>query len=149
MRVAPATALLALGLATTVVAGCSSSSATSLAEHASSADSSVATAVARDMNVQQFAELVTRPDVVVLDVRTPAEYAQGHLNSARNLNVEDPGFAAAVSDLDPSATYAVYCRSGNRSDAALRVMNGAGLTNAGHLVGGISAWTSAGEPIAR
>ena len=73
----------------------------------------------------------------VLDVRTPAEYAEGHLEGAVNLDVQDEaGFTAALEDLDPLATYIVYCRTGNRSATAIALMTERGfedLTNAGGL----------------
>jgi phage shock protein E len=66
---------------------------------------------------------------VVIDVRTPEEFAAGHLSGAVNLNVEDGTLAAALPGLDPSATYSVYCRSGRRSAAAAELMGQAGFTN--------------------
>lgn len=51
-------------------------------------------------------------------------------------------------DLDPSVPYAVYCRSGNRSQAALQLMAAAGLTDAYHLGSGIGTWERAGGEIA-
>lgn len=65
---------------------------------------------------------------VLVDVRTPAEFADGHLEGAVNLPVESPDFAAAVATLDPGAEYVVYCRSGRRSAIAADLMVDAGLT---------------------
>lgn len=98
------------------------------------------------LDVEAFAAAVTVPGTVVLDVRTPAEFAAGHLEGALNLDVSSPGFTSALAQLDPGATYAVYCRSGNRSAAALELMLGQGFTSAYHLDGGIGAWTAAGHP---
>lgn len=64
---------------------------------------------------------------IVIDVRTPEEYAAGHVDGAVNLNVEDPTFLANVSTLDPAGTYLVYCRSGNRSAYAKQIMDELGL----------------------
>lgn len=66
-------------------------------------------------------------DAVVIDVRTPAEYAEGHLDGAVNLDVQDAGFTAEVAALDAEVPYVVYCRSGNRSAAAAAAMAQAGL----------------------
>lgn len=75
--------------------------------------------------------------VTIIDVRTRAEYAEGHLDGAVNLDVQDAaGFTAALEDLDPDAGYVVYCRSGNRSAAATAQMVDAGfadVTDAGGL----------------
>ena len=73
----------------------------------------------------------------VIDVRTPEEFAAGHLDGALNLDVQSAGFTEQLSSLDPTANYVVYCRSGNRSKAAIESMKSLGftgtLTNGGAL----------------
>lgn len=96
-----------------------------------------------------FTELVATPGVVVLDVRTPEEFASGHLPGAVNLDIQAPGFTQGLEGLDKAATYAVYCRSGNRSQAALDAMAQAGFADAHHLGGGIGAWQAAGGEVVR
>lgn len=87
-------------------------------------------------------------DLVVLDVRTPAEFAEGHVEGAINLDVQDAGFAAGLEDLDPDAAYVVICRSGNRSQVASQQMVDAGFTDVRDVAGGMVAWTAAGLPVA-
>lgn len=99
------------------------------------------------VGVEAFQERVERDDVVVLDVRTPAEFAAGHLPDAININVESSDFAARVAELDEDATYAVYCQSGNRSGVAADQMVEAGFTDVVHLGGGIGAWQDAGGEV--
>jgi len=65
----------------------------------------------------------------VIDVRTPAEYAAGHIARARNIDVEGADFASAVSALDKGAAYLVYCHSGRRSAMAAEQMAAAGFTD--------------------
>jgi phage shock protein E len=65
----------------------------------------------------------------VIDVRTPAEYAEGHLEGAVLMDVQGSDFAAKVATLDPAGNYVVYCRSGNRSAAAIEQMKSLGFTN--------------------
>ena len=77
-------------------------------------------------------------DTVIIDVRTPAEFATGHLDGAVNIDVQSPDFAAQIMELDPSGEYFVYCRSGNRSGQAIAQMNqmgfnGENLTNGGSV----------------
>ena len=96
------------------------------------------------MSPAAFSTAVSAPGTVLLDVRTPAEYAAGHLPGARNLDIEGPGFAAQIASLDKNATYAVYCHSGNRSGAALEQMAAAGFTHVYDLAGGIAAWQAMG-----
>lgn len=78
-------------------------------------------------------------NAVIIDVRTPEEYAQGHLPGAINLDVNAPDFGQQIAALDPESTYAVYCRSANRSRTALEMMQAAGLTRVVGLEGGIGA----------
>ncbi len=65
----------------------------------------------------------------VIDVRTAAEFAEGHVQGARNLDIQNGDFEAALADLDKSLSYNVYCRSGNRSATAVAMMRNAGFTN--------------------
>ena len=65
----------------------------------------------------------------VIDVRTAAEFSEGHVQGARNLDVENGDFASALETLDKSATYNVYCRSGRRSATAVEMMRNAGFIN--------------------
>lgn len=87
------------------------------------------------------------PSVTVIDVRTPAEFTDGHIARAQVVDVTDPSFAARIAELDRSATYLVYCHSGNRSGRATAVMAQLGFTHVNDLDGGISAWQAAGGPV--
>lgn len=88
-----------------------------------------------------FAAAAAAPGVTIVDVRTPEEFAGGHLPGAVNINLQDAGFAEAIGALDPEQDYAVYCRSGNRSRGAIEVMTDAGIESTVGLEGGIGAWT--------
>lgn len=96
---------------------------------------------ASHVSESSFAAAVELEGVTVLDVRTPAEFAEGHLPGAINLDVEGATFATEVEALDPDAQYAVYCRSGNRSRAAIEYLTQAGVTHTVGLEGGIGAWS--------
>ncbi|MDN4476644.1 rhodanese-like domain-containing protein [Demequina sp. SYSU T00192] len=104
----------------------------------------VAESVAFDashVSAAAFAVAAAEEGVTIVDVRTPAEYAEGHLPGAVNIDVSGGDFEAQVSALDPEAEYAVYCRSGSRSRAAIDIMTGAGVEHTVGLEGGIGAWT--------
>jgi rhodanese-related sulfurtransferase len=131
-------ALAALGLLA-VLAGCAHSS--------TSANRAASAATGQHLSVAAFAGLASAPGTVVLDVRTPAEFASSHLARAVNVDVEAADFSARLGALNKSATYAVYCHSGNRSAAALGLMASAGFAHASDLAGGISAWLAAGQPV--
>jgi rhodanese-related sulfurtransferase len=84
---------------------------------------------------------------VLLDVRTPGEFASGHLEGALLVDVQAADFDARVAELDPDAAYVVYCRSGNRSGQAIARMEALGftdLTNGGSVE---SASAATGIPI--
>lgn len=91
--------------------------------------------------------LAVDPSVIVVDVRTPAEFAEGHLSRAIVADIQDLGFGDRIAQLDRSATYLVYCHSGNRSGQATAVMAALGFTSVKDLDGGISAWVAAGAPL--
>lgn len=59
---------------------------------------------------------------VLIDVRTPEEYAEGHVKGAINLNVSEEDFAKKVSELDSTKNYYIYCRSGVRAKSAEAIM---------------------------
>lgn len=91
--------------------------------------------------------IVLDQGTVIIDVRTPAEFAGGHLDGALNIDVQSPDFEAQISALDPSGTYYVYCRSGNRSGQAIDRMSALGftdLTNGGSVE---SASSATGIPV--
>lgn len=66
-------------------------------------------------------------DAVVIDVRTPEEFDEGHIEGAQLLDIRSAEFAAGVAELDADQDYVVYCRSGNRSATARQQMQAAGL----------------------
>ena len=105
------------------LAGCSGSSSVSVTQGpTASAAPQPGTALA----ASGFAAALKRPGTVIVDVRTPAEFAQGHLPGAVNIDIAGD-FVAGIATLDPSAPYAVYCHSGNRSAAAVQAMTSAGF----------------------
>lgn len=92
------------------------------------------------VGVAQFKEIIKDPSIVLVDVRTPAEYAQGHIDNALNLNVWDSLFVEnAVNAIPAGKKVAVYCKSGKRSaDAANKLQEkGYEVINLG---GGFLGW---------
>lgn len=101
------------------------------------------------ISAQDAAALTDDPpaDLVVLDVRTPEEYAEGHLDGAVLVDFYDANFAEQLAALDPETPYLVYCRSGNRSGQTLGIMQQLGFASAVDIDGGILAWADAGLPV--
>jgi rhodanese-related sulfurtransferase len=90
----------------------------------------------------QFEKRAHKRKVTVLDVRTPEEYAEGHLKNAVLINVMDStAFVSRVQGLKKNRTYLIYCRSGKRSGKALVMMQEQGFSKLYHMAGGITAWT--------
>jgi rhodanese-related sulfurtransferase len=89
-------------------------------EQASAAATDVASGV-------PAATLALEEQRTAIDVRTPEEYEQGHVQGSANLDIRDAGFAEAIASLDPDGAYVVYCRSGNRSAQATNEMRALGL----------------------
>ena len=86
-------------------------------------------------------------EIVLIDVRTSEEFAEGHLVGALNLNVEDGTLEAALAGLDPSDTYQVYCRTGRRSAIAYDLMAANGFTDVTDLGSVEEAAADTGLPI--
>ncbi|MEZ7197405.1 rhodanese-like domain-containing protein [Pseudodesulfovibrio karagichevae] len=99
--------------------------------------------------VQAQADLAADPDIRVLDIRTPAEYAEGHIRGALNLDFLSADFAERLGRLDRDAKYLVYCRSGNRSARAMKVFGRLGFSRVLHMSRGIRDWQGQGLPLVK
>ena len=109
--------------------------------------SSTGSATTVNLNVSEFSQKIKEPDVIILDVRTPEEFASGHIEGALNIDFNSGDFANEITRLNPSETYAIYCRSGNRSGQAASIMHKAGFHDVSNLNGGVIDWTNAGLPL--
>lgn len=87
-------------------------------------------------------------DLVVLDVRTPEEFNEGHLANATNIDFYAPDFSANLAALDKDVPYVLYCRSGSRSGTTAQEMRSLGFTEVYEVDGGILSWLNNGLPLA-
>jgi rhodanese-related sulfurtransferase len=87
--------------------------------------------------------------VHIIDVRTPQEYAEGHLAGAENIDFNSADFKEKVAKLDKNIPYIVYCRSGSRSAAASKIMAELGFSEIYNMTGGFTDWQAAGFPVAK
>ncbi len=87
-------------------------------------------------------------DFLILDVRTPGEFAGGHLEGAVLIDYRSPAFREEVARLDRGKEYLVYCRTANRSAKAVGIMKELGFLRLLHLKGGIVRWSEEGLPLA-
>ena len=94
----------------------------------------------QNLTPAQFAEGLRQSGAVLLDVRRPEEFAQGHLPDALNIEVTAPDFVQRVTNLDKNAPTYVYCRSGARSASAAGQLSKAGFAHVSNLLGGVLDW---------
>ncbi len=86
------------------------------------------------------------PDFIIIDVRTPEEFAEGHVEDAIIIDFYSESFRSEVNALDKNKTYLIYCRSGGRSGKALKIMVELGFTEVYNMAGGIVDWKAEGLP---
>jgi len=104
----------------------------------------VITLVTPPMAYALIEENKANPDFVILDVRTPEEYAEGRIAESVLLDFYADDFEAELDTLDKNKTYLVYCRSGNRSGKSVRVMKDLNFMEVYDLDGGILRWEAEG-----
>jgi len=89
------------------------------------------------------------PRFVLLDVRTQKEFDAERIEGAVIVDYNSPSFRDKIAKLDRGKSYLVYCRTGNRTNGAVKVMRELGFPNVSVLPGGITSWKEAGFPTAR
>lgn len=106
-----------------------------------------------EVTVDQARELIQKragdTKFVIVDVRTPEEFAAGHLSGAVNVNILAPDFETQLGALSRGKTYLVYCRTGNRSAKALQVMDRLGFQSVYHMFEGIVGWQKKAFPLVK
>lgn len=85
------------------------------------------------------------PNLVILDVRTAEEYAEGHLDKSVQMDVTKSDFETEAAKLDKTKTYLVYCRSGKRSATACEMLAKLGFANVSNMQGGYMSWSAEGK----
>ncbi len=104
--------------------------------------------IARHIDVGTFSGLLqSKPEHILLDVRSPEETAQAKLPEAMEINFYQNDFLDQVNLLPKDKPVFVYCRSGNRSGQAMEKMKDLGFVEVYNLNGGILAWKAAGLPV--
>jgi phage shock protein E len=140
MRLLPLTPLLLL---VAVLVGCSTAPAA--APTASPVTPAQTQNLPADIDVTTANSLRGHSDVVMLDVRTPEEYAQGHIPGVVPIPLDQ--VPNRLAEIPKDKTVIVTCRSGNRSGQAAELLRQKGYTNIHNMLGGITAWEQAGYPV--
>jgi peroxiredoxin-like protein len=91
--------------------------------------------------------IAEKPGITLLDVRTPEEYAEGHIKGAKNIDWKGDSFSTEVAALDKKQPVYVYCHSGKRSAQAAKQMRKDGFEKVYELEGGMNSWEEAGQPV--
>jgi phage shock protein E len=99
------------------------------------------------INAEQAQKLIAEKKAIVLDIRTPEEFAAGHIAGSTNINFRAADFEKTLAALDKNQTYLLHCASGNRSTQALPTFNKLEFKSICHLDGGIKAWQKAKLPV--
>ena len=110
-----------------------------------STEQTATSATVVNLTAKEFSE--KSPSGTILDVRTPAEVAQGKIEGAVVIDFYQPDFMDQVSKISKDQEIYIYCAVGARSEEAARMLIQQGYTNVYHLQGGIQAWAQSGQPI--
>ena len=97
----------------------------------------------------QVTQMMNRGKTVVVDVRTPEEFAKGHLRDAKNIPLAD--LSTRIGELDKSKgkSVVIVCQTGARADKAVKLFQAAGFDDVVSLDGGLVAWQAANLPVAK
>ena len=108
------------------------------------------TQIIEDVTLEEAVALIEdnryNQNFVIIDVRTPEEYASGYIEKAINLDYYSETFADELDKLDKDKTYLIYCRSANRSGKALDMMAELGFAEVYNMLGGMVRWEAVGLP---
>ena len=99
------------------------------------------------LNVHEAHALIEgRPDLMIIDVRTPEEFEMSYIANAVNYDVQADLFSQQLTELDTDKDYIIHCHSGERSREALLVFNELGFKRIYHMDGGMREWAHAELP---
>lgn len=101
-----------------------------------------------NLDTQSFQKaLESQYDVNIIDVRTPGEFSQGHIQNALNINWNGNDFESETAKIDKSKPIYVYCLSGGRSAAAASFLRNNGFSEVYELIGGLMSWRKSNLPL--
>lgn len=106
----------------------------------------------RDLSPRECYGLLTKEEgrpCHVIDVRTTAEFSEGHLEGAENIDFYRPDFRSCIEKKDRTCRYIVYCKTGIRGHRTMEIMKECGFEDGTNIRGGIGNWISEGLPFLR
>lgn len=105
------------------------------------------TAVIETVDAGVASNLIASPNTVLLDIRTPEEFAEGRIEGSVNIDFYAADFERRIGELDRATPYVVYCRSDNRTGQAMELFRELGFEEVHEIDGGIVSWVEAGLPV--
>jgi len=102
---------------------------------------------AKHVKAEEAAKIIAEGKTIVVDVRTPDEFKDGHIKGAKNIDIMSADFEAQLGKLDKTTPTLVHCQAGGRSMRALKVFEKLGFTHLIHLDEGFGGWEAAGKPV--
>ncbi len=103
----------------------------------------------KHVDAEAAAKLIQAGGIIILDVRTPEEFSEGHLQDAKNADILSKDFATQLGVLEKSKPILVHCQAGGRSTRSLAILEKLGFTTVYHLDGGMKDWLKAGKPVVK
>ena len=104
---------------------------------------------AKHVKADEAAKIIADGKVAVIDVRTPDEFKDGHIQGAKNIEIMSKDFEAQLAKLDKTQPTLVHCQAGGRSTRALPIFEKLGFKNLIHLDEGFGGWQAAGKPVVK
>lgn len=92
------------------------------------------------LNVASFEKEMMSNKGLLIDIRTPAEFEEGTIEGARNIDFLGDTFKTEISELDKTEPVYIFCKSGGRSAKAHKLLKEEGFENVYELDGGFTAW---------
>ncbi len=131
MKLRPKSFILSISLACLIGSACSNNENPSVAKEFQFTNMKA---------VEAAKMLKENPKAIVLDIRTPAEFNEGHIPGAVNIDYKADSFESELEKLDRDATYVMHCRSGRRSANSFETFSKLGFQNIVHMDDGILGW---------
>jgi rhodanese-related sulfurtransferase len=100
-----------------------------------------------DIEIDEFKRKISSEKYVLVDVRTAEEFIDGHIEGALNIDYFSATFSDDISKVGFEIPVLLYCRSGNRSIKAMKIMNELGFKEVYNLEGGIKGWILENNPV--
>lgn len=102
-----------------------------------------------DIEITEFKTKIVSQKYILVDVRTESEFDDGHIKGAINIDYFSSTFSDEIIELGLETPVLVYCKSGNRSGKAMKIMNDLRFKEVYNLTGGFKGWLSGKNTISK